>query len=108
MGTEEELRGEVERGQGPTPEGVKPFDAAEWEGITTDKLGPFCCCDCTHTNGMNCGAKFPHGSFTGFLYLGPMWLSSLSRLAFAVSEEAVEKIQLPLKDLTERWETALA
>jgi len=67
-----------------------------WEGITTDGLGPFGCCDCCHTLGLNCGPKFPHGTFTGYLYLSPEWCSSLMRLGYEVSRDAVANITTPL------------
>jgi len=90
--THEEMTGECERGMGPSPLGIKPFDPAEWHDTDTDQLGSLCCCDCSHTNGIggNCGPKFPHGHDTiNMLYMTPMWCSSLARLAFDVSEEAV-------------------
>jgi len=67
----------------------------EWGDITTDHLGPFGCCDCCHTKTPDCGPKFPHGSFTGYLYLTPQWFNSLSRLGFNVSSKAVEAISGP-------------
>jgi len=82
--TEEEIRGEPVEREEAMPE--------EWKGITTDQLGPFGCCDCCHTNGLNCGPKFPHGSFTGYMYLTPQWINGLARIAHAVSEPAVERI----------------
>jgi len=80
-------------------------DPEQWDGITTDQLGPFGCCDCCHTNGMNCGPKFPHGSFTGYLYLSPTWMSSLCRLGFDLSGPAIEEVTKP-GQLGESWERA--
>jgi len=80
--TEEEICTEC----GPRPR----EDADAWAGMTTDGLGPFGCCDCCHTSGLNCGPKFPHGSFTGYLYLSPQWCTSLARLGFDMSQEAIE------------------
>merc|ERR1712012_551085 len=66
--------------------------ASRWTGMTTDELGPCGCCDCCHAHGLNCGRKFPHGSFVGYLCLSPQWCSSLMRLGYDVSEEAVEYV----------------
>jgi len=92
--TVEEMCGQVERGCCHCADGVKPFDPDDWDGMTTDKLGSFCCCDCMHTNGIwgNCGPTFPHGSFANFMYMTPIWCSSLARLGFDVSEEAVRLV----------------
>jgi len=60
--------------------------------LVADELGPFGCCDCCHQHGLNCGPKFPHGGFTGYLYLTPQWFNSLTRLGFALSGEAVAAI----------------
>jgi len=71
-------------------------EASEWEleGHSLDDadLGGFGCCDCCHSKGMNCGPKFPHGTFPGYLYLSPQWCSSLMRLGFNVSPEAIDKV----------------
>jgi len=64
----------------------------KWQGIKQAELGPFGCCDCCHTNNLNCGPKFPHGTFTGYLYLSPQWANGLTRLAHAMSAEAVEAV----------------
>jgi len=95
--TVEEMCGEVSRGCGDCPDGVKPFDKEVWAEMTTEELGSFCCCDCMHTNGIcgNCGPKFPHGSFANFMYMTPMWCSSLVRLGFDVSEDAVHLVSQP-------------
>uniref|UniRef100_A0A7S2VQK9 Uncharacterized protein n=1 Tax=Zooxanthella nutricula TaxID=1333877 RepID=A0A7S2VQK9_9DINO len=61
--------------------------------LRTDELGSFGCCDCCHVNGLNCGPKFPHGSFAGYLYLTPRWASSLMRLGYAVSREATHLVR---------------
>jgi len=106
--TEEEVRGEVGPGEGPAPEGVEPFDPAKWGDMTADNLGPFCCCDCAHYNGVcgNCGPKFPHGAFSGFLYLTPMWCSSLARLSYRTSAAAVAAVSKP-GPLGATWETLI-
>lgn len=83
--TEEEINSGVSRGA------RKDYEP-HWHDITTDKLGPFGCCDCCHTQHLNCGPKFPHGAFTGYLYLTPAWASSLMRLGHAASKEAVDAI----------------
>jgi len=64
----------------------------EDDDLTTDQLGSFGCCDCCHSYGMNCGPKFPHGAFTGYMYLTPMWCNSLVRLGFDASEQAVAEV----------------
>eukprot|EP00419_Tripos_fusus_P002159 CAMPEP_0172682810 /NCGR_PEP_ID=MMETSP1074-20121228/18417_1 /TAXON_ID=2916 /ORGANISM="Ceratium fusus, Strain PA161109" /LENGTH=912 /DNA_ID=CAMNT_0013501551 /DNA_START=26 /DNA_END=2764 /DNA_ORIENTATION=+ len=102
--TEEEVMGEAERGMGPPPEGVKPFNRDEWGKMTTDNLGPFCCCDFSHTKGFaNCGPKFPHGNFVNFMYMTPMWCSSLARLAYDMSKEVVTQVSTR-DDLQKSWE----
>jgi len=75
----------------------------KWKGLTTDALGPFGCCDCCHTRGLNCGPTFPHGAFTGYLYLTPQWCNSLIRLGYEVSADAVDDITNP-KNPAEEWE----
>jgi len=79
------------------------WDAEAWADMNNDDLGPFGCCDCCHTNGMNCGPKFPHGTFTGYLYLSPQWCSSLMRLGYAASKDAVERV-CSVSDLAYPWE----
>jgi hypothetical protein len=91
--TEEEMRGE------PITEDWE--SAEEWEDITTDQLGPFCCCDCCHQK-CNVGPKFPHGTFTGYLYLTPQWCNSLARLAYEVSGPAIDDVGRA--GVTEAWE----
>jgi len=95
--TVDEMCGEVTRGCGRCPDGVQPFDSEAWGDMTTDSLGSFCCCDCMHTNGIcgNCGPTFPHGSFANFMYMTPMWCSSLARLGFDVSEDAARLVSRP-------------
>jgi len=68
------------------------FRHGDWQHLTTDQLGGYGCCDCCHTAGLNCGPKFPHGGFPGYLYLTPTWCNSLVRLGFAVSEDAVKAV----------------
>jgi len=94
--SEEEIRGEC----GPD---VENFDEEAWGDMTTDQLGPFGCCDCCHTNGLNCGPKFPHGTFTGYLYLTPEWCSSLARLGYQMSEQVVQEI-FKTGSLARSWE----
>jgi hypothetical protein len=80
------------------------WDATLWKDLTTDKLGPFGCCDCCHTRlGWNCGPKFPHGNFSGYLFLTPKWFSSLVRLSYGVCEDAIAKVTAP-GFLAQRWE----
>jgi len=66
-----------------------------WRDLSTDQLGSLGCCDCCHTSGLNCGPKFPHGTFTGYLYLTPEWFNSLARLGYDLSAEAVALVQKP-------------
>jgi len=104
--TQEEVEGKVQRGYGQQPEGIKEFDREEWGKMTTDNLGPFCCCDFSHTKSLcNCGPKFPHGNFVNFMYMSPMWCSSLARLAYDVSEQVVNKVTD--EDLSNSWEKAI-
>lgn len=65
-----------------------PFEVESSYGLNTDQLGPCACCDCCHQV-CNCGPKFPHGNFLGYMCLSPMWFSSLARLGFSVSERAI-------------------
>jgi len=80
--SEEEIRSSFEAWP------VRP-DVAE---LPVDGLGPFGCCDCCHDNGLNCGPKFPHGSFTGYLYLTPQWFNCLARLGFELAGQAIADI----------------
>jgi len=96
--SEEEVRGEPVMTERSIP--------AEWEDLTTDQLGPFGCCDCCHTRGLNCGPKFPHGSFTGYMYLSPQWCNSLTRLGYALSEQAVQKLT-GTGELRASWEAGI-
>eukprot|EP00928_Gymnodinium_smaydae_P072701 TRINITY_DN56002_c0_g1_i1.p1 TRINITY_DN56002_c0_g1~~TRINITY_DN56002_c0_g1_i1.p1 ORF type:complete len:932 (+),score=205.96 TRINITY_DN56002_c0_g1_i1:135-2930(+) len=91
--TVEEMCGLAPCGKGTLPDGVGPFDPEKWGAMTTDELGPFCCCDFSHYNGIcgNCGPPFPHGSFSNFMYMTPMWANALIRLGFDISEEAVSR-----------------
>lgn len=73
-----------ERGEAPDRLGME-----DWGDLTTDQLGPYGCCDCWHTRGWNCGNPFPHGAFSGYLYLTPMWVNSLARLGFGASKAAL-------------------
>lgn len=74
-------------------EGMRAFNEDSWKGLSNDKLGPFCCCDCTHLNPVtNSGPKFPHGNFVNFLYMTPMWCNMLARLAHGVSADAINEV----------------
>jgi hypothetical protein len=84
--TLEEIVGE----RGPQPD--DNFDETSWRNVTIDQLGPWGCCDCCHTAGLNCGAKFPHGNGMGYLTLSPQYCSSLIRLGHAASAAAVEAV----------------
>lgn len=88
--TEEEVLGSEDRDfEGDESD---DWDPDSWGALKTEDLGPFGCCDCCHTSGLNCGPKFPHGSFTGYLYLSPMWCSSLMRLGHDVSKPAIDQV----------------
>jgi len=89
--TESQITGD--RGMQNTYEKELVLDDEEsWEGLTTDQLGPFGCCDCCHTRGLNCGPKFPHGTATGYLYLSPQWCNSLMRLGHTIAEGVVRVV----------------
>jgi len=60
----------------------------ELRNMQQEHLGGFGCCDCCHRWG-NCGRKFPHLSFTGYMWLTPQLCSSLSRLGHDLSRSAV-------------------
>lgn len=60
----------------------------EMEGLVQEDLGGYGCCDCCHTVG-NCGRKFPHLSFTGYMWLTPQLTSSLVRLGHDLSAQAI-------------------
>jgi len=77
---------------GDVSEDETDWDENAWAELKNDDLGPFGCCDCCHTSGLNCGPKFPHGTFTGYLYLSPQWCSSLMRLGHAASKDAVDRV----------------
>lgn len=68
-----------------------------WDEIYKESLGPYGCCDCCHTNGFcgNCGPKFPHGTFTGYMWLTPQWCNSLMRLGHDISEAGIEQVTQP-------------
>jgi len=78
-------------------------DEEAFGDMRTNELGPFGCCDCCHVKKLNCGPKFPHGSFTGYLYLSPHWCSSHMRLGYDISSEAIALIS-SAKPLQSNWE----
>jgi len=88
-----------------TPGGWCGQDEDGFGELAADELGPFGCCDCCHQRGLNCGPKWPHGGFTGYLYLTPQWFNSLSRLGFEVSGKAVATISSSL-DIAETGDIA--
>merc|ERR1712190_562776 len=45
--TQEEVRGEVSCR-------AEPLEEFQEKEVTVDSLGPFGCCDCCHTHGLNC------------------------------------------------------
>lgn len=100
--TEEEIFGAGTNGASVNG-GAACAEAEEWSGLTTDMLGSLGCCDRCH-HSCNCGPKFPHGTFAGYLYLTPQWLNSLARLGCSVSESAVEAVS-SATPLGESWET---
>eukprot|EP00933_Yihiella_yeosuensis_P012914 TRINITY_DN12232_c3_g1_i1.p1 TRINITY_DN12232_c3_g1~~TRINITY_DN12232_c3_g1_i1.p1 ORF type:complete len:208 (-),score=30.59 TRINITY_DN12232_c3_g1_i1:88-663(-) len=55
-------------------------------------LGGVGCCDCCHVNRCNFGAKFPHLSFTGYMWLTPKLFTSLSRLGHAMSDAVIQRM----------------
>lgn len=85
--------------------------AARWQKndgqpMKNKDLGALCCCDCSHTNGWhycgNCGPTFPHGTFSNFMYMTPMWCNCLARLAFDMSKDAIK--MMTDKNYEENWE----
>lgn len=65
----------------------------DWGDMTTDMLGCFPCCDCCHRNNVcNCQPKFPHGASSNLMFMSPAFFSSLVRLGFDISGEAVQSI----------------
>jgi len=65
----------------------------DWHGLTPADLGSLGCCDCCHKRKcLNCGPKFPHGGFTGYLYLTPQWFNSLVRLGYEESEQVINEL----------------
>jgi hypothetical protein len=83
--------------------GPSEWDEESWRGLTTDQLGHCGCCDCCHTRGCNCGPKFPGGSAHGYLFLTPKWFSSLARLSYEISSDAINKVT-GARDLSSEWE----
>ncbi|CAJ1435721.1 unnamed protein product, partial [Effrenium voratum] len=63
--------------------------------MQTEDLGGLGCCDCCHRWG-NCGRKFPHLTFTGYMWLTPQLCSSLARLGHALSQETVAQLKQSL------------
>uniref|UniRef100_A0A7S1S3C6 Uncharacterized protein n=1 Tax=Alexandrium catenella TaxID=2925 RepID=A0A7S1S3C6_ALECA len=86
--TEEEIRGEQDMAR-PT------LGKGKWGDMLEEDLGGYGCCDCCHTHCGNAGRKFPHLSFTGYMYLTPQLFSSLSRLGHDLSEAAIQAVTSP-------------
>jgi len=63
-------------------------EGEDLSAMTYDQLGGVCCCDCCHL-WCNVGKKFPHLTFTGYMWLTPRLFSSLSRLGYALSKHVV-------------------
>lgn len=82
--TEDDIR----HGKPPTDSSSED-DAENLRDMTYDELGGICCCTVCHKKGCNVGRKFPHLTFTGYMWLTPQLFSSLSRLGHAVSEKVV-------------------
>ncbi|CAL1160885.1 unnamed protein product [Cladocopium goreaui] len=72
-----------------------PTADEELRRMQQEQLGGFGCCDCCHRWG-NCGRKFPHLSFTGYMWLTPQLFSSLCRLGHDLSHSAVMDIKQSL------------
>jgi len=85
--TEEEIQGSASSDE--SDEGIS------WSHLREVDLGGYGCCDCCHTQGLNCGRKFPHLTFTGYLYLTPRLFSSLCRLGYTTSAPAVQAALCP-------------
>jgi len=98
--TEQEVMGNVSKIEAPPAS----FEQV-WGKLSNEDLGSFCCCDCVHYNCCNVGPKWPHGSFANFMYMSPMWLSSLARLAYEASGAAVERVKVEKGKTT--WEQHL-
>lgn len=61
-------------------------------GLKVSELGGIGCSDCCHRNGCNCGTKFPHLTGANYLWLTPTLFSSLCRLGYDVSWQAIESV----------------
>eukprot|EP00928_Gymnodinium_smaydae_P027933 TRINITY_DN21443_c0_g1_i1.p1 TRINITY_DN21443_c0_g1~~TRINITY_DN21443_c0_g1_i1.p1 ORF type:complete len:1054 (-),score=118.77 TRINITY_DN21443_c0_g1_i1:114-3134(-) len=72
--------------------GIGPSMSNGCDDLCPEDLGGLGCCDCCHRNGCNCGRKFPHLTCTGYLWLTPMLYSSLCRLGFNISGDAVRAL----------------
>jgi len=64
-----------------------------------------CCCNCCHRMGCNCGPKFPHIDNANQC-LTPVLFTSLCRLGYRVSKDAVDLIMQP-DTLEDPWEKTL-
>eukprot|EP00930_Biecheleria_cincta_P046200 TRINITY_DN31870_c0_g1_i1.p1 TRINITY_DN31870_c0_g1~~TRINITY_DN31870_c0_g1_i1.p1 ORF type:complete len:985 (-),score=107.33 TRINITY_DN31870_c0_g1_i1:54-3008(-) len=64
-------------------------EADDSSELMYDELGGVFCCTACHKQGCNVGRKFPHLTFTGYMWLTPQLFSSLSRLGYALSEKVV-------------------
>jgi len=85
--SEEEIRDGI-----VPPSALATWTQEDWGEMKREELGPFGCCDCCHRRGCNCGAGFPHGSFTNYMYLSPQWCNSLMRLGYATSVDVVDAV----------------
>lgn len=63
------------------------------QALEAEDLGGFCCCDCCHGIGCNCGPKFPHLSGANYLWLTPILFANLCRLGYEASEEVVAALE---------------
>jgi len=78
-----------------------------WGAMTQDQLGSGGCCDCCHVSQkapwLNCCNKWPQGFFGNYLYLSPMFASSLMRLGHELSRGPIQSIS-ESRTLSEQWE----
>jgi len=71
---------------------AKIGQAHDLDGFLEDALGGLGCCNWCHTCGCNCGRKFPHLTFTGYLWLTPALFGAICRLGHDVSKDCVEAL----------------
>lgn len=55
-------------------------------------LGGVGCCDCCHKNGCNCLTKYPQLTGLNYLWLTPTLFSSLARLGYELSDDAIQQL----------------